>query len=108
MKTFETPQSYCQFGLARCDVTPPVGIYHRTWGAATQDRATGVHRPLTATATVFRAADKSTSPDTEQVLVAVDHCLLWRREMDGLLRTVARRTGLAAEQIIVAYSHTHS
>ena len=37
-------------GFARADITPPVGIYHRMWGAALHDRATGVHRPLTATA----------------------------------------------------------
>ena len=35
------------------DVTPPVGIYRRSWGAATHDVAEGVHRPLTATAAVF-------------------------------------------------------
>ena len=37
----------------RRDVTPPVGIYSRSWGAATHDVAEGVHRPLTATAAVF-------------------------------------------------------
>ena len=51
-----TPQSRCRFGIARCDVTPPVGIYHRMWGAATHDRATGVHRPLSATAVDWRGA----------------------------------------------------
>ena len=34
----------------QADITPPVGIYHRMWGAALHDRATGVHRPLMATA----------------------------------------------------------
>lgn len=107
MKTFETPQSFCQFGLARCDVTPPVGIYHRTWGAATQDRATGVHRPLTATAMVFRAADKPASADTEQVLVAVDHCLLWEREMNSLLTRVWRKAVQPMNTVEVVFSHTH-
>ena len=46
----DTPQSRCRAGLARGDITPPVGIYHRMWGAATHDRAIGVHRPLEATA----------------------------------------------------------
>lgn len=45
-----TPQSRCRAGVARCDITPPVSIYHRMWGAALHERATGVHRPLTATA----------------------------------------------------------
>ena len=82
MPHVETPQSDCRLGVARCDVTPPVGIYHRMWGAATHDRATGVHRPLTATALVFRAHGLPAGPETEQALVAVDHCLLWAREMD--------------------------
>ena len=44
------PQSFCRAGVARRDITPPVGIYHRMWGAATHERSTGVHRPLKATA----------------------------------------------------------
>ena len=50
MNHVETPQSRCRAGLARADITPPVGIYNRMWGAALHDRATGVHRPLLATA----------------------------------------------------------
>src|SRR5205809_7772519 len=45
----DTPQTRCRAGVARGDITPPVGIYHRMWGAATHDRATAVHRPLLAT-----------------------------------------------------------
>ena len=40
----ETPQSICRFGIAVGDITPPVGIYHRMWGAATHERAEGIHR----------------------------------------------------------------
>jgi hypothetical protein len=83
-----------------------MGIYHRMWGAATHDRATGVHRPLTATALAFQAAGAS-APRDRQVVVAVDHCLFWGREMDGLLRELLRRTGLVAEEVVVAFSHTH-
>lgn len=105
----DTPQSICRFGIARCDVTPPVGIYHRMWGAATHDRATGVHRPLTATAMVFQAHGKlPTSVENEVIVVAVDHCLLWAREMEALLDAVSRQTGAAKEQILVAFSHTHA
>jgi hypothetical protein len=43
------------FGLARRDITPPVGIYGRWWARAVQAGATGVHRPLTATAVVLRS-----------------------------------------------------
>jgi len=84
----DTPQGFCHFGQARCDITPPVGIYHRMWGAALHDQAEGVHRPLTATALVFQAAGQSVGPATEVVVLAVDHCLFGTREMDDLLEAV--------------------
>ncbi len=108
MPHVETPQSLCRFGIARTDITPPVGIYHRMWGAATHDRSTGVHRPLSATALVFQALDQPAGVNTEQVIVAVDHCLLWTHEMDQLTAAVCRHTGIAAEQLSVAFSHTHA
>jgi len=107
MPHVDTPGSTCRFGLARGDITPPAGIYHRLWGAATHDRATGVHRPLTATAVVFQAADGPPSADTEQVVIAVDHCLLWATEMGRLLAAVCGGTGLGPGQVLVAFSHTH-
>jgi len=107
MPHVDTPQSTCRFGIARCDVTPPVGMYHRMWGAATHDRSTGVHRPLTATALVFQAEGPPLSVETEQVIVALDHCLFWAREMEALTGAICRETGLMPEQLAVAFSHTH-
>jgi hypothetical protein len=106
MPHVDTPQSTCRFGIARCDITPPVGIYHRMWGAATHDRATGVHRPLTATALVFQLLQGSA--EEMQVLVAVDHCLLWAEEMNALMGSVCQETGLPADQVVIAFSHTHA
>lgn len=103
-----TPQSRCRFGLSRADITPPVGIYHRMWGAATHERSTGIHRPLTATALVFQALDREPGPATEQIVVAVDHCLLWGRDMQTLLETVHQKLDLEPGQLLVAFSHTHS
>src|SRR5262249_42884064 len=48
------------------------------------------------------------SADTEQVVIANDHCLLWAREMEALRDAVCRRTGLAPEQFVAAFSHSHS
>jgi hypothetical protein len=104
MTAVDTPQSSCHFGIARCDITPPVGIYHRVWGAAAHDRATGVHRPLTATALVFAPA----AGGAEQVLLAVDHCLLWAREHAAIEETVCREAGVAAGDLVVTCSHTHA
>lgn len=104
MPHVDTPCSECRFGIAGCDITPPVGIYHRMWGAATHERAAGVHRPLTATAMVFRPA---AGTDGEVIVLAVDHCLLWAAEMNELLEAVARQAGIPKETILVAFSHTH-
>src|SRR3569833_953646 len=35
-----------EIGVARCDITPPPGIYSRSWGSALHDAAEGIHRPL--------------------------------------------------------------
>ena len=105
MPFVEAAQSRCLVGVARCDVTPPVGIYHRMWGAATHDRSTGVHRPLTATVLFVRDLDGDA--DRQRVLIAVDHCLLWTAEMNALLDSVSATTGVDRDQLTVFFSHTH-
>src|SRR5437588_11834789 len=96
MPHVDSPQSLCRFGIARCAITPPVGIYHRMWGAATHERATGVHRPLTATAMVLLPDDGPNAPP--QVIIALDHCHLWAPELEALLAALAQTTSLTAEQ----------
>lgn len=108
MKYVDTPQSSCWFGLRVADITPPVGIYHRMWGAAAHDRAEGVHRPLRATAMAFRPWGENPGPDSQQVLVALDHCLLGAAEVGALRDAVAAATGLASDAILVVFSHTHA
>ena len=78
-KTFS--YTHCQFGVATRDVTPPVGIYARSWGAATHDVAEGVHRPFAATAAVFAPLD---GDGPTLALVAVD--LGWFQHMPGRAR----------------------
>lgn len=102
-----TPTTRCGFGIARCNVTPPVGIYHRMWGAALADQATGIHRPLTATAMAIQPHG-STNPDARQLIVALDHVMLRPREMQELLERTSSLTGIPEEQILIAFSHTHS
>src|SRR5436190_11365445 len=55
-------------GVAREDITPPVGIYARSWGAAKHDVAEGIHRPLTLTCLTFQSS-KNEKP---LVLIAAD------------------------------------
>jgi hypothetical protein len=111
MPFVNSPQSHCRLGVARCDITPPVGIYHRMWGAATHDRAAGIHRPLSADAVIFQPLEHLSSTnadDSEQILIAVDHCILWNREMQALLDAVSRQAQVKREKLLVVFSHSHS
>ncbi|MGZ0170351.1 MAG: neutral/alkaline non-lysosomal ceramidase N-terminal domain-containing protein [Planctomycetales bacterium] len=108
MDTVTFPQSRCQAGVARRDITPPVGIYHRMWGAATHDRSTGIHRPLTATVLVMQPEELSDDATKPAVFVTVDHCLLWNREMNELLDRVSESSDVERSQIVVFFSHTHA
>ena len=108
MPHVDTPQSVCRCGIARGDITPPVGIYHRMWGAAAHDQAEGVHRPLTATAMFFQPLDAGASPDSDQLLIALDHCLLGAKEMELVLSAASRATGLDRTNLLIVFSHTHA
>ena len=102
-----TPSSTrCRFGVATRDVTPPVGIYARSWGAATHEVAAGVHRPFAATAAAFAPID---GEGQTLALVAVD--LGWFQYLpdeSGLRATILDRTGLEDAALLINMSHTHS
>src|SRR5262245_44074275 len=112
MTHVRTPQSRCRFSLAWGDITPPPNIYHRMWGAAKHERATGVHRPLRATVTVFAAAEGSTPGahprDALQIVLALDHCVLGAVEHERLVSQVAEATGQPRDVFLVVFSHTHA
>ncbi len=104
----EFPQSGCRVGVARGDVTPPAGIYHRMWGAAAHDRATGVHDSLTFTVLVV-APQRCRDVQTEgMVLIALDHCLLAEPDLTDILEQVAQESGVTRDRITVFFSHTHA
>jgi hypothetical protein len=92
-------------GAARRDITPPVGIYARSWGAAKADTASGVHRELTATAVAF-ASPVAPKP---LLLVAIDHGFWKSPEDEWHVRgPLAEELGLPASNVLVCLSHTHS
>src|SRR5437764_14922739 len=105
MPHVDTPQSLCRLGVARGDVTPPVGLYHRMWGAATHEQATGVHRPLLATAMWVGPA--AGEPGEPQLLIGLDHCIIDKAEIDRFRAEAAAAVGLTADQVLVPLSHTH-
>ena len=103
MTRVDTPQTRCRAAFAQADITPPAGIYHRMWGAALHEVATGVHRPLTATAMLVEALD-----GTSRLLVlGIDHCLLEAVETNAIKARVRSVSGIAPEQVHIALSHTH-
>lgn len=92
-------------GIAKADITPPVGIYHRMWGAALQDRSTGVHRPLEAA--VLWLAPLETAVDQDWLLVSLDYCILDSAELAAMAAAMASRSGVSADRIIITLTHTH-
>ena len=94
-----------RIGVARADITPPVGIYCRNWGAAAHDTARGIHRPLSLTALALSAGDGAAP------LVLVDADLGWwasaahEREFR---RGIIDALGLPAERFLFAVTHTHA
>lgn len=99
----ETPQFTGRIGFARADITPPVGSYHRMWGAALHERSTGIHKPLLATALWLQSADGT----GKQVVLGLDHCLLDPAEFKNIRDYVAGVVGISAANVHVAMTHTH-
>lgn len=103
MTHVDTPQSRCRVGFARADITPPVGIYHRMWGAALHERSTGVHRPLVATAAAFEPLSGS----GRAVIIGLDHCLLDPSEFTRLRERTSGAAGIDVDDVHICMSHTH-
>ncbi|TWW08932.1 hypothetical protein E3A20_19370, partial [Planctomyces bekefii] len=105
MTSIQLPQFRCRAAAGRCDITPPVGIYHRMWGAALHDQATGVHRPLTASLLWLEPVD---GPDSAaRVILSLDHCILETSLQQDLAADVAAATGLDPACVLVTLTHTH-
>jgi hypothetical protein len=75
------------------------------WGAARQDQATGVHRPLVGDVMVVGPVDGSASPF---VRANVDFCGLVVAQQNALIGGLAEGAGVPTERVIVSHSHTHS
>jgi hypothetical protein len=102
----EWSYTHCRFGVAVRNATPPVGIYARSWGAASHEIAEGIHRPLLASAAVL-APLEGTAP--ELVLVALD--LGWFPHLpdeQALRADVLQRLGKTEGTLLINLSHTHA
>lgn len=95
----------CAVGVAVRDVTPPVGIYARSWGAARHDVAEGVHRPLTASAAALRPLE---GDGPELAIVALDIGWFPYRPDERRIRgAILAATGLDERALLINMSHTH-
>ena len=112
----QAPTSILRLGHGRIDVTPPVGIYHRMWGAASHDQATGVHRPLLADVIISEPVDAD--PDGNpvhgrfvhgrSVRVLLDSVYLMDEQTEPMIQRLAELTSTEASRIIVTHSHSHA
>jgi len=89
-----SPTSRLRFGLGRIDITPPVGIYKRLWGAPTGAR----HRRAPA-------VDGSGQPFVRSSL---DLCGLAEPVYQRLAGALAEAAGVPRDRVSITFSHTHS
>ncbi len=92
-------------GLGRADITPPIGIYARNWGAAEHDVADGIHRSLTLTAVTFQEKPD----DSPLVLVSAD-AGWWHRGLifEQFQTRVLEQLDLSPPNFVFALTHTHA
>ncbi len=102
---FRQPSFHGRIGIARTDITPPIGIYARNWGAAKHDVACTIHRHLTLSVLTLTALNGG------QLMVFVDADLGWwktpltyKKFSARLLETLK----LEPANLIFALSHTHA
>jgi len=103
--THRNPSFLGLIGVTKEDITPPVGIYARNWGAALHDVADGIHKPLMLVCITFQ-----TNKD-EKPLILISADLGWWKSADdesfvrnGILETL----GLEPWQLMICLSHTHA
>ncbi len=90
-------------GVARCDITPPIGIAQGNWSAQCHERSEGIDLPLICTALAI-------ADGTEEVIIAEWDLLYppagaWLAEARGRISAL---TGVPGDHIRLSASHTHA
>jgi len=91
-------------GVARVDITPPLGLPLRGW-AARNARARTAHEPLIAQALVL---DDEQQPGGQAAIVAIDLPHVGRGLTTDVRARVHASTGLPEAAVLLNASHTHS
>jgi len=93
-----------RIGIARADITPPEGMYARTWGSSVHDIAEGVHKPLFATC----LANQAEGADRPVFLLSLDlMSFMSKWDEDGLRQPLIEEFGFAPDQFLMTLAHTH-
>jgi len=103
LSTLHSPPSDLIAGAAKVDITPSGSVWMD--GMIRAHASTGVHDPLFASAVYF-ASGLDTSYGA--VIASVDVCALRAGDAKAVREVVAARTGVPANHIIIAATHTHS
>lgn len=94
-----------RIGVAQIDITPPVGIYSRYWGAAKHDVAVGIHQPLTVTCMTFQEAKE----EKPMVLMAIDLGVMGNHDDELSFRNkLLENFGLPAANLMICCTHSHA
>ncbi|MCL5110140.1 MAG: neutral/alkaline non-lysosomal ceramidase N-terminal domain-containing protein [Chloroflexi bacterium] len=89
-------------GVARSDITPPVGIPHANWGAQTHTRAAGVDLDLWATALVLQNGDEKVA------IVDADLGGFSTDLVTACRHAITELAGIPGPNVRLSAVHTHS
>ncbi len=89
-------------GVGRVDISPPVGVAHAGWGAQTHQVSLGNDMPLLVTALVVA------NGEVELAILDVDIGIFTVQQDQDIRQLISVESGIPAENIRLAYSHTHS
>jgi len=88
-------------GAAKVDITPPMGV-SLDGPISKNGPVTSIHDPLHARALVLDDGQ------TRLAIVVIDNCMTARDVFDAAKQSVHRETGLPAERMLMAATHTHA
>lgn len=103
MEDFKHSAFEGHIGISEADITPPVAIYARNWGAADHDVANGIHRPLLLTCITFTAA----SGGHPLLLISADFCV-WKSAAEGKVIRSAILEAFSLPESCLMFCLTHS
>ncbi len=97
----DSPPSGLMAGVARADITPPVGIAQLNWGSQTHINSVG-NDPVGMVATALVVANG------DQKFAMVDVDTLQVRFFEAAVERAAKQTGIPGRRIGLGATHTHA